>query len=167
MGTKKEAREDMKTVKELHELFVKKFAKSLPNFSVYQEPKFQEYLGYGASAVYVSEIVVPEMTEKAMKKAGLKGRIIQGMFWVTSEINPNGVTGPKDIGRTYTIHGKFYGEKRVSLRRWESGDFVSFYNYSRDIDHVCSCFNGFVKKQLSQFKSDIANKEYNWKKSYR
>lgn len=112
-GTKTE---DVKLSKEFSSLFAKRYAKSFPNFSVFQKPKFQEFLGYGAGAIYVSEIPIPEMTEKQKSKMGLRGDKVNGMIWVNTQINPHGITSSKDVGRTFTIKVEIYGEKKANQR---------------------------------------------------
>ena len=118
MNKKQETTEDIKTEKEFHELFLKRIRGRLPAFEIYQPVKFQEHLGNGANAVYVSDIMVPKMPDKEQKKKGLIIDKIGGMLWTSSEINPNGITGKHDIGRTFTIHCEFKGLMRCTQRRW-------------------------------------------------
>jgi hypothetical protein len=166
MNKKEEKIEDIKTAKEFRELFVKKFGKLIPAFSLYEDVKFRGYLKYGANAIYLSEIAIPEMSEKVGKKVGLLCGRIGGMLWLTSEINPNGITGKNDIGRTFTIQFELKGLMRCTQRRWEDGCFIKFYGYARSMPSIFKQFRAWIKNDFSKFQSDIANKEYHWKKSY-
>lgn len=163
-----EQREDIVTARDFHDLFVKNFENDLPNFKVYQEVEAQEYLGHGAGAVYTSDIKIPTMTEKEQFKKGLKGMsagLIMGMVWIESEINPNGITGAYDIGRTFTIHIAFKAHARLTQRRWEDIEIIKFYEYSRDMQDVIDKFREWVDGRFATFVRDIADKNFSWQKS--
>ena len=164
METKtKEKAEDIKTAKEFNELFIKRIRGRLPAFEIYRPVEFRESLGYGASAIYLSDIPVPEMPEKEQQKKGLIIDAIRGMLWTESDINPNGITGKHDIGRTFTIHCEFKGLKRYTQRRWEDGVYIKFYGYGRTMESILRQFSKWLNGDFAQFKKKIDNKEYHWK----
>ena len=164
MDKELEKREDFKTGNTLFLRFCENFCdKNFPHFELYQGVQFRDYLEYGVNAIFVSEVSLPIMTDKAKNKAGLSGDKIKGMFWINSEINPNGVVFSNDIGRTFSIEGKFYGKKKYNQKRWEdNGIFLKYYDYARDIDSVIENFKDWVNTDLKNFVKVIENKEYHW-----
>jgi hypothetical protein len=164
---KREAKTDLFTATKFHKLFVKEMAPAFPGLQTYQFPEFKKYLGYGAGAIYSCEIDIPQMSEAKKKKMGLSGNKIYGMIWVSSDINPNGITGPDDIGRTYTIQVHFHGRIRYTQRRWEEGSFVSFYDYARDMETVLKKFKEWVMYTYNPFAAAIRFRTYHWKNNAR
>lgn len=161
MKTKKE---DIKAVTKINKIFFETFKDTIPELKIYQDVKSKD--GYGANVIYTSQITIPEWNEKKKRKAGLEGGTIRGMLWIASDINPNGITGKEDIGRTYTIHFELKGKRRVTQRRWEDGLFIKFYNYARDIQTIIDLFKEWNDGSFNEFMMDIENKEYDWKKVY-
>lgn len=164
---KREAKTDVSTAKKFHDLFVKRFKTHIPAFEVYKDVQFKDYLGNGAGAIYTSEILIPPMSDAAKKKAGLSGKTIQGMFWTSSDINPNGITCKEDIGRTYTIQCQYHGLLRYTQRRWEDGRYIGFYGFSRYMDTVLEEFEEWIVNTLKPFQSAIENKKYHWERNSR
>jgi hypothetical protein len=162
---KNKIREDISSVKKLDKVFLKNFAKYFPDFAVFEDTKFCKYLGYGAEKIYRSSIQLPEMTEKEKKSSGLQNNndCIKGLIWLSSDINPNGITGKNDIDRTYVIKVKFYGVIRYTQRKYKDGVFAGLYCYGRNIDETIKNFNEWVINVFLPFQKSISNKKYHWK----
>lgn len=56
-------------------------------------------------------------------------------FFLESGINPNGITGPEDIGRTFTLNLKVTGLTRYTQRRAEQGRYACVHCYGRSIEN--------------------------------
>lgn len=161
----KEKKQDLFSVKILDHEFAK-FGNVFPELKVYQENKFCDYLNRGAKKIYTSVIKLPKMSEKEKNISGLKHNSdINGMIWISSDINPNGITGKNDIGRTYNIYLKFYGTVRYTKRKYEKGDFISFYDYGRTIEEIIEKFRKWVENIFIPFQKAIENKKYHWEKN--
>ena len=168
MVNKVEKKEDLKTGIEFNSIFFKTFKDSIPGIEVNQNVKFRDFIDYGATAIYTTEISLENWKNKKKKtKAGLMGSSIRGMLWVTSSINPNGISGKNDIARAYTIQYELKGNRRVSQRRWGDSCFIKFYGFERDIDSIIEEFQYWIDTNFSRFLSDIENKNYDWKNDYK
>ena len=106
------------------------------------------------------------MSEAMAKKIGLKDRTIQGMIWLGSQINPNGVTCLEDKARTYTIHVVFNGTRKYTQRKWEFGNFIKYYAYALTIDRAIKEFKCWLKYSFQPFQQAIKTGTYNWKNKY-
>jgi hypothetical protein len=128
-----ETSEDISECKKLVSAFCEKFGEKfgLNEEKVLNEVKFQDYLGYGAS-VFISLSVTSNMTDLKVGET----KPIAGYIKLTSDINPNGITGKDDIARTYTIDIEIKGDKRYTQRRIEEGKYFKSYNYGRTIEDV-------------------------------
>ena len=157
-------KEDIATVTKMNGIFFKTFKNIIPNLNVYQGVTFRDYLDYGADVIYTTKITLPQWNKR--KKAGIKSNLIRGMLWVSSSINPNGISETDDIARAYTIHLEFKANKRVSQRRWEESIIIKFYDYARDIQTIIDLFQKWCDENFASLLRDINNKEYDWKKVY-
>ena len=80
-------------------------------------------------------------------------RPIQYHITISTDINPNGITGDKDIGRTYTLN---FDTKTSKI--------PNFYEYSRDMDNVLQSFNYYVINTLNinyLSKEELKQKQLN------
>lgn len=74
----------------------------------------------------------------------------RGYLFFDSTINPNGITGPEDIGRTYTLHLEIKGTvKGFRCRRWEEDTTIAnVYVYGRTPEESCSKFAEACKTRI-------------------
>jgi hypothetical protein len=158
--------QDLSTLKALNKAFIKECKDQLPACISYEEPHNNDHLDYGATAIYVTEINVPNMPAAKAKRIGLKDKTIQGMLWLESEINPNGVTCKEDKARTYTIHVEFKGTRKYTQRRWEDGTFIKYYSYALSIDQAIKEFECWLQYGFKPFQQAIETGTYNWKNKY-
>jgi len=163
---KREQIQDLSTLKTFNKAFTKECLLQIPTCTIYQEAKNKEYLPYGASAIYVSKIQVPAMPAAKAKRIGLQDKTIQGMIWLDSEINPNGITCKQDKTRTYTIQVAFYGNRKYTQRRWEHGNFIKYYAYALTIDQAIKEFKCWLKYSFQPFQQAIETGTYHWKNRY-
>jgi hypothetical protein len=163
---KREQIQDLSTLKALNKAFTEECLSQLPACTVYQEVQHKDHLPYGASVIYVSEIPVPAMPAAKAKKIGLKDKTIQGMIWLESDINPNGVTCKEDKARTYTIHVEFKGTRKYTQRKWEHGTFIKYYAYALTIEQAIKEFKCWLKYSFQPFQQAIETGTYNWKNKY-
>jgi hypothetical protein len=84
------------------------------------------------------------------KGARLLNQNKEGLIWLSTETNPNGITGSKYKGRTYTIKVQFDGEMIPYRGRnsW-SGEYASLYLYDRTIE---GAINQFIQKWSKQIE---------------
>jgi len=163
---KREQIQDLSTLKALNKAFTGECLSQLPDCTVYQSCLSNGHLAYGATAIYVSEIKVPAMPAAKAKKIGLKDKTIQGMIWLESDINPNGVTCKEDKARTYTIHVEFKGTRKYTQRKWEHGTFIKYYAYALTIEQAIKEFKCWLQYSFKPFQQAIETGTYNWKNKY-
>jgi hypothetical protein len=160
--TKNNYTEDLVETKKLNTKF-KLLLPKLPNVELYQKPKAKTYLGHGADVIYTCELNMPKMAQSTKDKIGIGDSII-GYIWLSSDINPNGITSKDDIGRTYNIHIEFKGRIRIGLRSWDNnGCFIKCYEYGRTIEEVIEKFQIWYDIACTRFIKDIETKKYHWK----
>ena len=125
--------EDISECKKLVSAFCKEFGEKfgLDEEKVLKDVKFQDYLGHGAS-VFIFLSITSNVTD--LKVGETKPR--NGYIKISSDINPNGITGKDDIARTYDIDIEFKGDKRYTQRTIEEGRYFKSYEYGRTIDDV-------------------------------
>lgn len=137
------------------------------SLTTHKDTHFQNFLGHGAQALYITELAIPQMNARTARKCGvIGGSNIRAMIWVTSDINPNGVTGPHDIARTYTINCEFRGHKRQTFKTWNDTTFIKYHNYARDIETAVNDFKDWLLSDYAYFKRAIENKTYDYKTQY-
>jgi hypothetical protein len=100
-----EQKKDLSTLRAFHKKLLRICPLHFSEFKVYQEPQFNAYIGFGASAYYTAQITLPETTEAERKRMGINGLPIQGFLVATSEIWPHNDEGPNmnKTVRTYTL----------------------------------------------------------------
>lgn len=162
---KRERIQDLASVKRLNKAFLATCL--IPKCKLFQKPKINDYLPYGATVIYTGEIERPDMSEAKAKRIGLQNKSLQIMLWLESDINPNGITCPEDKARAYTIHMKVYGNKRITLRRREPMDcFLTYHNFALTIDQAINEFKLWLSNTFEPFKQAVESGTYHWEKSY-
>jgi len=139
-------------------------AEQLPSFKIYQQPGPCTGMGFGANAIYTSEIDVPVMSRVEEMRMGIRGSMVTGMVWVTSHIWPHNEEGPymNKTVRTYTIHCEFKAIGRYTQRTWEGKVFAKFYDYSTEIGEVVGRFGGWFEQKFEPLQRSIVDKTYRW-----
>jgi len=119
------------------------FFKERLDLESYIKNEFQDYLGSGAQSIYVNP------APKDFKVTKWRKNPKEGMLWLSTSINPNGITGKDDIGRTYDI--KFeqkFDERRKYARNWGTGMTHHFYGYGRTVEEVLEQFEAYLVKMI-------------------
>lgn len=138
--------DDMRYINEFSEKFENKFEFRI-DLNIERNSQFRSYLGYGADKFYTGEIIIDNLKYyKTKRKIKYRVRIV-------TDINPAGITGEDDIGRTYTIDFDIKQENRSRNK------IPDFYGYSRNIDDIIDQFDTYVlqklgKKKLSQEETE-------------
>ncbi len=132
-------KEDIKEIEYFTKRFESEF-KDLLDLTPYKVNKFRDYLGYGADTIYTTPI------PKDFKETKWLMLPRKGILWITTDINPNGVTSKFDIDRTYTIKFEQQCEERNRYaRNWHTGTIHHYYAYSRTIDEALTKFKEYLK----------------------
>ena len=132
--------EDLKQIKIFTEAFEKRF-KDVLMLSDYRKNSFRDYLGYGAESIYTN----PKPDD--FKETKYRKNPQKGMLWISTDINPNGITGKDDVGRTYTIKfEQVCQERRKYARHFGTGMIHKFYGYGRTIDEILGKFEAYLEK---------------------
>jgi hypothetical protein len=134
--TNQDKLDDMYYIEEFSKKFEDLFEYWL-DFEVYEDIKFRDYLGYGAEKVYTGEVKIG----KKMKPY---------MIWIETDINPNGIKGEDDIGRTYVIKMEI---KVVGY------SVSNFYKYSRNMEDVLEKFDRYLLEDLNLLRISDEEKE--------
>jgi hypothetical protein len=113
----------------------------------------------GYETIYAIKIPkeVSRIKNGSDKGARLLNQNKEGLIWLSTQTNPNGITGPNDKGRTYTIKVSFNGEV-IPYRRRSSyqGSYAELYLYDRTIEGALNQFiQGWSKKIEPIFESKI------------
>ena len=141
---KTETNEKEKDIKEI-KLFTKEFEKEFKDkvdISSYKINKFRDYLKYGAVSIYT----VPKPKNFKQTKWAKNPQI--GMIWISTGINPNGVTSEDDICRTYAIKFEQIFQKRNKYaRNFHTDTIHQFYAYGRTIEEVISKFDSYLSSR--------------------
>lgn len=101
-----------------------------------------DYIKRGAEKIYTLPKPKNPIETKLVSSIG------NGMLWLTSDINPNGVTDSTDIARTYTIKFQVMCKSRRKFTRldsWYDDCYLQFYSYGRTIEEILNKFNCFVE----------------------
>jgi hypothetical protein len=147
MKTKKiDYSQDLKTLKKFTDKFEKNYFKQL-GLKVYQEAFPMEHIRHGAIKIYSTLNRVPKnfVTTKYVKDVN------STLFYLSSGINPNGVTGANDIARTFTLKFEVTCQSRNKWGRdWFEDTLIRFYGYGRTIEEITDKFNSFVESNEFQ-----------------
>jgi hypothetical protein len=103
-------------------------------------------VGYGTNKYYSGQFINNSKYYKSK-------RAILYNIRISTDINPNGITSDKDIGRTYTLN---FDTK--------SSRIPNFYEYSRDMNDVLQRFNYYVINTLNidyLSKEELKQKQLN------
>lgn len=144
--TQQDIIDDMRYIDEFSEKFENKFEFRI-DLNIERNSQFRSYLGYGADKFYTGEIIIDNLKYYKTK------RKIKYRVRIATDINPAGITGEDDIGRTYTIDFDIKQENRSRNK------IPDFYGYSRNIDDIIDQFDTYVlqklgKKKLSQEETE-------------
>jgi hypothetical protein len=160
-GNKSEKETDLKEIASFTSDFKNNFGDAL-ELKEYKTNKFQEHLGYGAESIFTNSHYINVNAKSdiapaySIRKEGdkpLPGEF-HGMLWLSTEVNPNGITGPKDKGRTYTIDYELKGDKKVTQRTWESNaTILKFHCYGRTPEEAYDKFGKWVNGPREDFKN--------------
>jgi hypothetical protein len=150
--------DDMNLIQEFIQKFEDKFEYRL-NLDTYSEPRFRTYLGFGADKSYTGSVEI--YNEKYYKTK----RKIRYSINIETDINPAGISGPDDIGRTFTIDFDIKQENRLTNK------IPDFYSYGRTMDEIIEKFNNYVystlnikylsEKEIEQKKIEKSANKYN------
>lgn len=128
--------DDMTLLQEFTQKFEDKFEYRL-NLDTTNQPEFRSYLGFGADKNYSGTIEVYNNKYYKTKKK------IRYSIVLETDINPAGITGDDDIGRTFTIDFDIKQENRLRNK------FPDFRQYTRDIDTLIEKFDDYVRTTLN------------------
>ena len=150
--------DDMELMQEFSKKFEDKFEYRL-NLDTYNNITFRTYLGCGADKRYSGTVEI--YNQKYYKTK----RKIRYSINIDTYINPAGITGDDDIGRTFTIDFDIKQENRLTNK------LPDFYGYARNMDEIIERFNNYVyttlnikylsEKELEQKKIEKSAKKYN------
>lgn len=135
MDLSKKFKQDISACKKLASAFHKKYGKvfGLNEGEMVSNVEAKEYLGYGAET-FIGMSVKSNISDK-LKVGETKPSI--AVLWISTGINPNGVSASQGIARTYTIHLEIKGKKRDTLRRYSNNSiYFKIYDYGVTIDEV-------------------------------
>lgn len=99
--------------------------------------RFRTYLGFGADKQYEGQLTINNPRYYKTKKT------IKYSIRIETDINPAGITGDDDIGRTFVID---FDIKQKANRYTKYPDF---YSYQRNIDDVLQQFNEYLINTLN------------------
>lgn len=139
-------KEDLKEIKLLTKRFETEFKhlelKQFTDFDgnlIYN--RFQDYLRNGAQTIFTLKQPKKFKPTKWLRNPGCP------MIFLSSSINPNGITGKNDIGRTYDINFIFKCDTREKFKKtWcNDSEYLKFYSYGRTIDEIINEFKTFTQ----------------------
>jgi len=129
------------------------------NLDTFVESRFRAYLGFGADKIYNGEVEIYNPTYYKTK------RKIRYSINIETDINPAGISGADDIGRTFTIDFDIKQDTRLGNR------IPGFYGYGRSMEEVIEKFDNYVwtklnitylsEKEIEQKKIERSAKKYN------
>lgn len=132
---------DLLEIKKFTEKFEKEFKDRL-SLKDYRINSFCDYIERGAESIYTNPM--PKDFKETKWRKNPKG----GMLWISTDINPNGITSKDDIGRTYTIKfEQVFSERRKYARVWHTGSIHHFYSYGRTIEEVLDKFKNYLESK--------------------
>lgn len=143
MTTEIDYQEDLTEVKKLVEAFEKIYTTKL-GLTTFRDIKPMDYIKRGAEKLYSTP--KPNITESNYIRGAQ-----QGIIWLSTDINPNGITGLHDIGRTYTIKFEAHCQERLKYgRHWFGSTAVHYYGYGRTIEETLEKFSEYYDKIQSK-----------------
>jgi hypothetical protein len=150
--------DDMNIMQEFAKKFEDIFEYRL-NLNIDNDSKFRTYLGHGANKSYTGTVEIYNQEYYKTK------RKIRYSINIITDINPAGISGPDDIGRTFTIDFDIKQENRLTNK------IPDFYSYERTMDEIIEKFNNYVystlnikylsEKDLEQKKIEKSANKYN------
>lgn len=147
--TQQDIIDDMRYINEFSKKFENKFEFRI-DLNIERNSQFRSYLGYGADKFYTGEIIIDNLKYYKTK------RKIKYIVRIETDINPAGITGEDDIGRTFTIDFDIKQENRSRNK------IPDFYGYSRNIDDIINEFDTYVIQKLG--KKNLSHEEIEQKK---
>ena len=134
-----EKSEDLKMIAEFTKIFKERFGNIIEKSN--HEEVFRDYIGYGAESLF--SINKP----KNFKETKYLKNLSSHLLWLDTSINPNGITGAHDIGRTYTIKCECIADVREKFKHnFYRTSYVQFYKYARTIEEVIESFDELLKE---------------------
>jgi hypothetical protein len=131
--------QDLNELKKLTQAFETIYTNDL-GLKVFEEAKPMDYIKHGAIKIYTTQ--KPNVNESKYIR-----HIQGGLIWLSSDINPNGITGLHDIGRTYTIKFEAKCEERIKYGRyWYASSVVQHYCYGRTVEEALNKFSEYFNK---------------------
>jgi hypothetical protein len=153
--------EDIATLKKFDSMFTSKFNNL--GLKVYQKPKFGDYLGYGATVIYTQMFPANVSSDSDIKP--ITGNNWRAMIWLDSDINPHGITGAHDMGRTFSIRYQVKGLRKASkemqryvksgaIAAWDESEVLKFYDYGRTPEEVMKKFSQWMDSKYQEFRDE-------------
>ena len=131
--------EDLKMIAEFTKIFKERFGNIIEESN--SEEVFRDYIGYGAESLFIIN------KPKNFKETKHIKNLSTHLLWLDTSINPNGITGVHDIGRTYTIKFECMADVREKFKHsFNRTSYVKFYKYARTIEEVIKSFDEFLKE---------------------
>jgi len=152
---------DLKETEKLIKAFVSEYGSIIPitESQALKQLEAQEYLGRGASSF--NGLTLTSSVADKIPVGDTKPRI--AYVKLSSDINPNGISGKDDVARTYTISVEIKGKKRLSLRTYDDdGTYFKVYNFGRTIKEVLEK----IEDKMFQLKRMIGKDDLKFTKLY-
>jgi hypothetical protein len=138
--------EDLKTLKIFTEEFENNYFEKL-ELRVYKDSLPMDYIKRGAKKIYSTLNIFP----KNFASTKYLRRIGSTLIYLSSDINPNGITGVNDVARTFTINYEVMCQSRRKWgREWYDDTLIKFYGYGRTPEEILNKFNSFVESDEFQ-----------------
>jgi len=151
--------DDMELIQEFSKKFEDLFEYRL-NLDKFGQPEFRGYLGYGANVNYSGQIEL-DNPKIFKRKIDISFNII-----LDTNINPNGISGENDIGRTFSIKFEIRNNNLRNVNHVKN-----FYGYSRNIDDILERFDEYLinvwgidyltDKEIEERRLKKISKKYN------
>lgn len=141
MVTEINYKEDLIELKKLVDEFEKIYTTKL-GLTTLKDVAPMDYIKRGANKVYLTP--KPNIPESKY----IRG-VQEGMIWLSTDINPNGITGLHDIARTYVIKFEANCQERVKYgRNWYDSTVLAirYYGYGRTIEETLDNFSKYYHK---------------------
>ena len=92
-------------------------------------------------AIAFYSIALPGRIKRLPNRSTLVVQHASGLLCLSTQVNPNGITGPYDIARTYTIQVKYAGEiRQYRHKRTYEGVYARLYVYGRTVEEAIEKF---------------------------
>lgn len=140
--------EDKTTLEEFSKAFHKKYGDMFPiSLENYLE-NIKDFVG--SAWTYHSLTVTSDISKRKLKVEETNPLNLK--LFLASGINPNGITGPNDVGRTYRIKLEVTGPTRITQRITVESRYVHVCEYGKSIED----FFRKVEDKMSMLKKLIA-----------